>query len=106
MIFTAGICGGAEGEEGRMVTSPGLLGNPRLSEYDVARVCEFDPDRCGFDAGLVPEPTVQREADEAAECSGRTAARLLQGPEEDEAPGRPAGGPGHSRTRGLRILRR
>lgn len=43
MIFTAGICGEAEGEEGRMVTSPGLLGNPRLSQYDVARVCEFDP---------------------------------------------------------------
>lgn len=92
--------------------------DPRLNECDVARTASLNPtptprakplysEICyGFDAGLVPEQTVQREADEAAECAGCTAARLLQGPQEDEAPGRQAGGSGHLRTRGLRILRR
>lgn len=90
------------------------LGTPRLSKRDGAGSTSLTLTVCVVvvffvffcNAGLVPEPTVQREADEAAERPRRTAARLLQGPEEDEAPGRPAGGPGHSRTRGLWILRR
>lgn len=60
----------------------------------------------GLDAGLVPEQEIQRATDEAAERSGSPAARLLQGPKEDEAPGRQAGGSGHFGTRGLRLLRR
>lgn len=57
-------------------------------------------------AGLVPEQEVQRAADEAAERSGGPAARLLPGPEEDAASRGQAGGPRHSGTGGLRVLRR
>lgn len=35
--------GGDEEGEGRTVTSPGLLGNPRLSEYDVASSASLTP---------------------------------------------------------------
>lgn len=57
-----------------------------------------------FGAGLVPEQKIQRATNEAAECSGRPAARLFQGPEEDEAPGGKTGGSRHFGTWGLRLL--
>lgn len=44
-----------------------------------------------FCSGLVPEPSVQREAHEAAERAGRAAARLLPQPEADEDVSGPAG---------------
>lgn len=59
-----------------------------------------------FFLGLVPEQKIQRETDEAAERPRGPAARLLQGSEENEAPGRQAGGSGHPGTWSVRLLRR
>lgn len=54
--------------------------------------------------GLVPEQKIQRATNETAECSGGPSARLLQGPEEDEAPGRQTGGCWYFGTWGLWLL--
>lgn len=48
---------------------------------------------CVFAAGLVPEPSFQREAHEAAERAGRPETRLLPEPQADEDAG------GQARTR-------
>lgn len=56
--------------------------------------------------GLVPEPTVQREAHEAAERAGRPEARVLPEPEADEDAGGPAGARGADPQRALLLLRR
>lgn len=57
-------------------------------------------------AGLVPEPAVQREADEAAERAGSQETRLLPEPEADEAPDGPAGTGRADPQRALLLLRR
>lgn len=56
--------------------------------------------------GLVPEPAVQREADEAAERAGSAETRVLPEPEADEAPDGPAGTGGADPQRPLLLLRR
>lgn len=54
--------------------------------------------------GLVPEPTFQREAHEAAERAGRPEARVLPEPEADEDAGGPAGARGADPQRAFLLL--
>lgn len=62
----------------------------------VSYVCVFP--------GLVPEPTFQREAHEAAERFGRQEARVFPEPEADEDVGGPAGAGGAHPQRALLLL--
>ena len=56
--------------------------------------------------GLVPEPTFQREAHEAAERAGCAEARVFPQPEADEDAGGPVGARGAHPQRALLLLRR
>lgn len=55
-------------------------------------------------SGLVPEPTFQREADEAAERTGRPEARVFPEPEANEGAGWPVGAWGAHPQRTLLLL--
>lgn len=81
--------------------------NGASSLSHVRRVTRGDPYMCVcVCSGLVPEPTFQREAHEAAERAGRPEARVFPEPEADEDAGGPAGARGADPQRALLLLRR
>lgn len=67
------------------------------------RVTQSDPCMCVC-PGLVPEPSFQREAHEAAERAGRPEARVFPEPEADEDAGGPTGARGAHPQRALLLL--